>query len=122
MSNARYLKISLHDNDFTIIIEFSSELLKELIDFFDYYGSYEISEKDLYKLQDSIQHLLYATYRIHNYLFHRDYEDMPFDSFRPSLHIVDYLDIRNGVIMIACSYLCLKEILLLGRSYEKSVS
>lgn len=93
MSNARYLKISLHDNDFTIIIEFSSELLKELIDFFDYYGSYEISEKDLYKLQDSIQHLLYATYRIHNYLFHRDYEDMPFDSFRPSLHIVDYLDI-----------------------------
>ena len=96
-SSARYLKITLHDNDFTDIIEFSSILLKKLIDYFDYYGSYNIDEKDLNKLQDNIQYILYATYRIYNYFYHMDYEDVSFDYFKPDLKIVDFLDIPERV-------------------------
>ena len=92
MSNAKYLKVTLHDNDFTSIIEFSSMLLHELIDFFDGYGSYNISDEDLLKLKDDIHHLLYATYRIYNYFFHRK-RDTPFEYFKPDLEIIDYLNI-----------------------------
>ena len=92
MSNAKYLKITLHDNDFTSIVEFSSILLHELIDFFDGYGSYNISDEDLSKLKDDIHHLLYDTYRIYNYLYHRKC-NTKFDYFQPELQIVDYLDI-----------------------------
>ena len=91
MSNAKYLKVTLHDNDFTSIIEFSSMLLKEIIDFFDGYGSYDISDEDLSRLKDDIHYLLYATYRIYNYLYHRECNTKS-DYFKPDLEIVDYLD------------------------------
>ena len=92
MSNAKYLKVTLHDNDFTSIIEFSSMLLYELIVFFDEYASYDISDKNLSQLKDDLHHLLYTTYKIYNYLHHREC-NTKFDYFKPDLEIVDYLDI-----------------------------
>lgn len=95
MSNARYVQLTIHDNDFWATIEFVSELLRSLIDYFGHYGSYDITDEDLQQLKDDIQHLLYGTYRIHNYLFHRERDYPSFDYFKPTVKIVDYLDIPD---------------------------
>ena len=97
MSNARYLNITIHDNDFGIELEFVAELLKSLIDFFSCYESYDIEDKDLPYLKSGINYLLYGVYKIYDYFrAHNNQENttnVSFDYFEPDLKIVDYLDI-----------------------------
>lgn len=90
---ARYLRITMHDNDFTVSLEHVGHLLQQI---FEYEGSYP-TEKDLPILSEMINHLWYATHNISNKLrwgidYYRKSEFVLFDC---NLEFVDYLDIPD---------------------------
>lgn len=85
---AKYLRVTLHDNDFIFELESVGELLQDL---FIFYGKYP-TEKDFPKLKKYIQHILYATNGVCCVLRNCNCNDN-LSYFNPTLNIVNYLDI-----------------------------
>lgn len=67
MSNAKYLRITMHDNDYTKYIEYVAELLRNIFEKECFYFKYEIcsiSEDDFPVLKEMIKYELYAVNNI----------------------------------------------------------
>lgn len=91
MDNAKYLKVTIHDNDFWTSLSQIGDLLQEV---FRFYGKFP-TEEDFPILQKLIKHLWYATANIGKVLrnFQRGFEETPIDVFECDLEFVDYLNI-----------------------------
>ena len=101
MSNAKYLRITMHDNDYTKYIEYVADLLKNIFEKECFYFKYEIcsiSEDDFPVLKEMIKHELYAVNNIIHILSKRNFEyrESPLSNFECDLEFVDYLDIPDG--------------------------
>lgn len=100
MGNAKYLRITMHDNDYIKYIEYVSELLKNIFDKECFNFKYElcsISEDDFPILKEMIKHALYAVNNIINKLSKRslEYQENLLSNFECDLEFVDYLDIPD---------------------------
>lgn len=91
MSNAKYLRITMHNNDFTSSLEHIGYLLQQV---FEYEGKYP-TEQDFPVLKEMIKHLWYGTHNIMHKLRWSDYHESPLINFECCLEFVDYLDIPN---------------------------
>lgn len=102
MIGAKYLRITMHDNDYTRYIEYAAELLKNIFEYeclwFDY-GVFKISEDDIPALKGLIKHIIYATNNIIHKLDRTQndcgYQEEPLSNFECDLGFVDYLDIPD---------------------------
>ena len=94
--NATYLRVTIHDNDFTIPLEFVGELLNQLFYFYRKYPT----EKDFPALKKMIKHIWYGVSNIEDmigapeYNF-PNYQENKLEWFEPTLEFVDYLDIPD---------------------------
>lgn len=100
MSEAKYLRITMHDNDYTRHIEYVGELLKEIFEyecFWFKYGLCDIREDDFPILKEMIKHVLYAVnniiYKVSCTKRNFEYREAPLNNFECDLEFVDYLDI-----------------------------
>ena len=88
---AKYLRITMHDNDYSISLKIIGNTLKNLL---NYHYEY-ITEEDLPKICSYIQSLWYSVHGIHYVLEHKIESKEPLSNFKPTLQIVDYLDIPD---------------------------
>ena len=91
-TNAKYLRVTMHDNDFTSSLQHIGYLLQQI---FEFEGRYPTQE-DFPVLSEMINHLWYATNNISTKLRLDDcYRESKFDYFDCHLELVDYLDIPD---------------------------
>ena len=90
-SNTKYLRITIHDNDFTTSLEMISELLYETFQFEDKYPT----EEDFSVLKEYIKHLWFGEHMIMHLMRWRSCDTININYFEPSLEFVDYLDIPD---------------------------
>ena len=91
-TNAKYLRITMHDNDFTCSLEHIGYLLQRTFEFENRYPTQE----DFPVLSEMINHLWYAVHNISTKLRWADfYRESKFDIFNCHLEFVDYLDIPD---------------------------
>ena len=86
----KYLRVTIHDNDFSFSLELIGNLLYEIFYFEDNYPT----EEHLPMLKEHIKHLWYRTYRIQDLM--RNLSSAVLDDagyFNPHLEIVDAADI-----------------------------
>ncbi|GAA6275878.1 hypothetical protein F170042I7_20640 [Blautia caecimuris] len=88
---AKYLRITIHDNDYSISLKIIGNTLNNL---FDYHYEYP-TEEDLPKISSYIQSLWHSVHGIHHVLKHKTKSKEPLSNFKPTLQIVDYLDIPD---------------------------
>ncbi len=88
---AKYLRITIHDNDYSISLKIIGNTLNNLL---DYHYGYPTKE-DLPKISSYIQSLWYSVHGIHYVLEHKIESKEPLSNFKPTLQIVDYLDIPD---------------------------
>lgn len=88
--DAKYLRLTLHDNDFEFELSFVAKLLYDIFEFYDY-----PTEDDLSRLQRSIRTLIYQVYDISHLILEQNGTDWSFELPYPTLEFVNYLDIPN---------------------------
>lgn len=91
MSNAKYLQVTIHDNDFWCSLSHVGYLLQQI---FEYEGKYP-TEDDFPALKECIKHIWYGTYNIANILRKREMYLEP-ETFNPQLKFVNYEDIPDS--------------------------
>lgn len=89
--NAKYLRVTIHDNDFTNSLLLVGGLLKQV---FKYEGKYPI-EQDFDILKETIKHIWYGTRGIMNQLCFGKCILYGIDYFEPHLEFVDFEDIPD---------------------------
>lgn len=90
-TSAKYLRITIHDNDFTISLEMISELLYET---FRFEGRYP-TEEDFHTLKECIKHFWFGEHMVNRLLRCGERDDIDINYFEPYLQFVDYLDIPD---------------------------
>lgn len=90
-TNAKYLRITIHDNDFTNSLEHIGCLLQQVFEFECEYPT----EKDFPILKEMIKHLWYGTHHTMRCLRYNDYIETPIDYFNCELEFVNFLDIPD---------------------------
>lgn len=103
MNDARYLRITMHDNDYTRYIQYVAESLQNIFEY-DFIcfedGIYSLSEDDFPELKELIKQMLCATYnvihKIQSTNEKRDYKKEQEENFGCHLELVDYLDIPEN--------------------------
>ena len=89
--NAKYLRITIHDNDFYDSLRMVSELLYKIFWAEDSYPT----EENFPMLKEYIKHLWHSTYTIQDFMREYPAGDVREDYFNPRLEFVDYLDIPD---------------------------
>lgn len=89
--NAKYLRVTFHDNDFTNSLLLVGDFLKQA---FKHEGKYPI-EQDLHILKEAISHIWYGAYEIISKLRFGECDLCGFDYFEPDLEFVDFEDIPD---------------------------
>ena len=88
-TNAKYLRITIHDNDFWYSLEMIGELLYQLFNFEEKYPT----EEQLPLLKEYIKYMWYGTYAVKGLMLCNKPADGDIDYFEPHLEFVDYFDI-----------------------------
>lgn len=88
---AKYLRVTIHDNDFSTSLLMMGELLYNI---FQYECKYP-TEKDFPILKDCIKHLWLATDIIKDLMRWGKINSPSIDYFEPDLEFVNYLDILD---------------------------
>lgn len=86
---AKYLHITIHDNDFINSLEMVGRLLQNIFQFEEAYPN----EEDLPKLRELIQNIWYGTYGIMSLMEKRSYSANNFDYLKPTLEFVSFENI-----------------------------
>lgn len=88
-TNAKYLRVTIHDNDFTVSLEFVCETLYNVFRFENKYPT----ETDLPYVAEMIKHIWVGVKGIQNLLRWQEYTAMNLDYLTLCLEFVDFLDI-----------------------------
>lgn len=88
---AKYLRVTIHDNDFRRSLDMISELLYEI---FQLEGKYP-TEEDLPILKEYIKHLWFGTHMTNSLMRWGKCNAIGIGYFEPHLEFVDYLDIPD---------------------------
>ena len=92
MNNTRYLRITIHDNDFTQSLIFIGHLLQQIFEFENKYPT----EEDFPLLKKMVKHLWYGADNImFKMRFKEHYSETPIDIFECDLEFVEYLNITG---------------------------
>lgn len=89
--NAKYLRVTVHDNDFANSLLLVGDFLKQA---FKHEGKYPI-EQDFNVLKEAINHIWYGAYEIISKLRFGECDLCGFDYFEPDLEFVDFEDIPD---------------------------
>ncbi len=89
MINGRYLKITMHDNDFTSSLAHVGYLLQQIFEYEEKYPK----EQDFPVLKELIKHLWYGTHNIMGKVRWNDYGETPIEYFNCQLEFIKYSDI-----------------------------
>jgi hypothetical protein len=87
----KYLRITIHDNDFSLSLEWIGELLYEIFWAEDNYPT----EEKLPMLKEHIKHLWHSTYAIQDFMRFYPAGDVEENYFNPHLEFVDFADIPD---------------------------
>lgn len=87
----KYLRITIHDNDFSLSLEWIGEILYEIFCMEDNYPT----EEKLPMLKENIKHLWHRVYTIQDLMRWYRAGDVDADYFNPHLEFVDYADIPD---------------------------
>ena len=88
----KYLRVTIHDNDFSFSLELIGSLLYEIFYFEDNYPT----EEHLPMLKEHIKHLWYRTYRIQDLMRYQSAGgSVTAGYFNPNLEFVDAADIPD---------------------------
>lgn len=87
----KYLRITIHDNDFSMSLEWIGELLYEIFYTEDNYPT----EEQLPMLKEHIKYLWHRTYMIQDLMRWNSVGDDDANYFNPHLEFVDYADIPD---------------------------
>ena len=90
-ANVKYLRVTIHDNDFTTSLELISELLYETFKFEDRYPT----EEDFPSLKECIKHMWFGENMLKDLMRWGKCETTNINYFNPCLEFVDYLDIPD---------------------------
>lgn len=92
---SKYLRITIHDNDFISDLQIVGETLKNIFDFEDKYPT----EDDLPKIKEYISNLCWSIHNLDNFYRWKDtsvdFSETPMKIFDVDLAIVDYTDIPD---------------------------
>lgn len=91
MQAAKYLRITIHDNDFTDSLEHVGYVLQQI---FEFQGKYPVKES-FPVLRELIKHIWYGIHNIECNLSWNEYRETRLDYFECELEIVDYLNIPD---------------------------
>ena len=89
--NGKYLRVTMHNNDFTSSLLIVGNLLQQT---FKYEGKYP-TKQDLDVLAEMIEHIWYGTHEIIGKLRNGECEFFGFDFFEAYLEFVDFEDIPD---------------------------
>ena len=89
--NATYLRITIHDRDFTDSLQMIGELLYEIFQYNDNYPT----EENFSILKESIKHLWLGTNMVNNLMCWGETSDIDINYFEPDLEFVDYFNIPD---------------------------
>ena len=87
----KYLRITIHDNDFSLSLEWIGELLYEIFWAEDNYPT----EEKLPMLKEHIKRLWHSTYVIQDFMRFYPAGDVEENYFNPHLEFVDFADIPD---------------------------
>lgn len=90
-TNAKYLRVTIHDNDFRISLEFVCDLLYEV---FYLTGNYP-TEEQLPMLKECIKHLWFGSHMSISLMDYGGCNTTDIKYFNPHLEFVDFLDIPD---------------------------
>ena len=90
-SNAKYLRITIHDNDFRLTLQEIGQLLYETFQMEDRYPT----ENDFPGLKKVIQHLWLGADMAHDLMRWGRIDSPDIEYFNPRLEFVDYFDIPD---------------------------
>ena len=90
-TNAKYLRVTIHDNDFHTSLEMISELLYETFQMEDRYPT----EEDFPVLKECIKHLWFGEHMTSKLMRWGKRDTTDINYFEPCLEFVDYLDIPD---------------------------
>ena len=90
-TNAKYLRVTIHDNDFCTSLAMISELLYETFQFEDRYPT----EEDFPALKECIKHLFFGEHMVSKLMRWGKCDTIDINYFEPCLEFVDYLDIPD---------------------------
>ena len=90
-TDAKYLRITIHDNDFRTSLEAIGELLYES---FQFEGNYP-TEAQFSMLKECIKYLWFGANMTKDLMRWGEITDVDIDYFNPRLEFVDYLDIPD---------------------------
>ena len=88
--NAKYLRVTVHDNDFTSPLLYVGGLLQQVFTDNEY-----PTEQDSDILKEMIAHIWYGAYEIISKLRFGECDLCGFDYFEPDLEFVDFEDIPD---------------------------
>ena len=89
--NAKYLRVTIHDNDFTFPLEMISDLLYKT---FQMEGRYP-TEENFSVLKECIKHLWLGEYMASSLMRWGERNNIDINYFEPRLEFVNYLDIPD---------------------------
>ena len=90
-TNTKYLRITIHDNDFTICLQLIGELLYESFQFAELYPM----EEDFSVLKEGIKHLLLGEYTVASAICYGEYSPVDINYLEPHLEFIDYSEIPD---------------------------
>lgn len=90
-NNTKYLRVTIHDNDFRTSLRMISELLYETFQLENKYPT----EEDFPVLKECIQHLWFGEHMASNLMRWGKHNTIDIIYFKPHLEFVDYLDIPD---------------------------
>ena len=90
-TNAKYLRITIHDNDFRLSLQEIGELLYEIFQMEDKYPT----EENFETLKEIIMHLWFSVDMAHDLMRWGRIDSPKMEYFKPRLEFVDYLDIPD---------------------------
>jgi hypothetical protein len=90
-TSAKYLRVTIHDNDFTTSLEMMSELLYKTFQMEDRYPT----EEDFPVLKECIKHLWFGEHMVSKLMRWGKRDTTDINYFNPYLEFVDYLDIPD---------------------------
>lgn len=90
MNDAKYLRVTIHDNDFTSSLLYVGNLLQQV--FID--NEYP-TEQDFGVLKEMIMHIWYGIHEITEKLRFEECDLCGFDYFEPNLEFVNFEDIPD---------------------------
>lgn len=88
-TNVKYLRITIHDNDFWLSLEQIGELLYNIFYTEDAYPT----EEQLPILKEYIKHIWYGTFKIGSLMDRGEAGEVDISYLEPRLEFIDYLDI-----------------------------